>query len=255
MPWLSSRPPGGSSAARRSRVEVDPLGADVLDHADAGDRVEALAGEVAVVHDADLDPVGDAGLARRARGRRAACGSESVMPTTSTPWRSGGVDRRSCPSRSRRRARARPALQRRASCRPARASPPAPPRASSPRARRSRSCRSSTRRGRARRTPAAGRSGGGPRGRRAPCVRRVPRGRSSARGGAGGRVSPFAASAAASSRSRARAGERRRLPVLEQVHDARRCRRPRARRSRRRGRGRAGRARAARGRRRAASGP
>ena len=46
----------------RARVDVDLLLADVLDHADRGDRVEALAGEVAVVHDADLDPVGDAGL-------------------------------------------------------------------------------------------------------------------------------------------------------------------------------------------------
>ena len=35
--------------------------ADVLDHADARDRVELLAGEVAVVHHPDLDPVADAG--------------------------------------------------------------------------------------------------------------------------------------------------------------------------------------------------
>ena len=32
----------------------------MLNHADARDRVEALAGELAVTHRADLDPVGDA---------------------------------------------------------------------------------------------------------------------------------------------------------------------------------------------------
>ena len=47
-------------AGEGARVDVDLGLADVLDHADAGDRVEALAGQVAVVHDADLDPVGDA---------------------------------------------------------------------------------------------------------------------------------------------------------------------------------------------------
>ena len=47
--------------------------ADVLDHADAGDRVERLAGQLAVVHDADVDPVADARLGRplaRQRGLR-----------------------------------------------------------------------------------------------------------------------------------------------------------------------------------------
>jgi hypothetical protein len=47
----------------RRRIGVDVDGADVLDHADRRDRVEALAGQVAVVHHADVDPVGDAGLA------------------------------------------------------------------------------------------------------------------------------------------------------------------------------------------------
>ena len=60
MPWLSSRPPGLSNLASWLGVDVDLLLADVLDHADAGDRVERLAVELAVVHDADLDPVGDA---------------------------------------------------------------------------------------------------------------------------------------------------------------------------------------------------
>jgi hypothetical protein len=40
-------------------VQVDPLGPDMLDHADARDRVEALAGEIAVVHHPDLDPIVD----------------------------------------------------------------------------------------------------------------------------------------------------------------------------------------------------
>ena len=53
-------------AGEGARVDVDLGRADVLDHADAGDRVEALAGQVAVVHDPDLDPVGDARLPRPA---------------------------------------------------------------------------------------------------------------------------------------------------------------------------------------------
>jgi hypothetical protein len=36
----------------------------VLDHADRSDRVELLAGQIAVVGDADLDPVGDPGRCR-----------------------------------------------------------------------------------------------------------------------------------------------------------------------------------------------
>ena len=42
------------------RVAIDLDATDVLNHADARDRVEALAGELAVIHHADLDPVGDA---------------------------------------------------------------------------------------------------------------------------------------------------------------------------------------------------
>ncbi len=55
-------------AARRqhpgdpSRILVDPRLADVLDHADAGHRVEGVLGQVSVVHDADLDPIGNPGL-------------------------------------------------------------------------------------------------------------------------------------------------------------------------------------------------
>ena len=63
MPWLSSTPPGSSASTTCARVRVDVDRADVLDHADRGDAVEALAAELAVVLHADVDPVGDAGLA------------------------------------------------------------------------------------------------------------------------------------------------------------------------------------------------
>ena len=86
MPWFSSRPPGPSSDGEAARVGVDVRGADVLDHPDRGDRVELLPAQLAVVHDADLDLVGDAVLGRRALARAAACGSHSVIPVTCTPW-------------------------------------------------------------------------------------------------------------------------------------------------------------------------
>jgi len=46
-------------ARERGGVLIELHGADVLDHADAGDRVEALAAQLAVVGHADLDAVGD----------------------------------------------------------------------------------------------------------------------------------------------------------------------------------------------------
>jgi hypothetical protein len=52
-------PPGPQYRGELSRVGVDVCAADVLDHADRGDRIELLAGKVAVVADADLDPVGE----------------------------------------------------------------------------------------------------------------------------------------------------------------------------------------------------
>ena len=68
MPWFSSRPPGRSAPARR-RHRVDVRAAHVLHHADAGDGVEALAARaVAVVGDAEVDPVRDPG-----RGGALAC--------------------------------------------------------------------------------------------------------------------------------------------------------------------------------------
>ncbi len=46
-----------------SRVLVDLPFANVLDHADAGHRVEPLLAQVAVVHHLELDPIADPGLA------------------------------------------------------------------------------------------------------------------------------------------------------------------------------------------------
>src|SRR4051812_4615119 len=48
--------------AQLRRVLVDALLADVLDHADAGDRVEPLTADLTVVLDANVDLVGNAGF-------------------------------------------------------------------------------------------------------------------------------------------------------------------------------------------------
>ena len=61
MAWLSSRPPGRSSAYSESKYSAGLRGADVLEHADRRDRVERRLSQLAVVLQADLDPVGDAG--------------------------------------------------------------------------------------------------------------------------------------------------------------------------------------------------
>ena len=108
MPWLSSRPPGSSSRARLLRVDVDLARADVLDHADAGDRVEALAARGRGSPSPGSRPGRRRRPPRPAARARSACGCESVMPTTLRAVLGRGVDARSCPSRSRRRAPARP---------------------------------------------------------------------------------------------------------------------------------------------------
>src|SRR3954447_11041452 len=51
---------GRQEGAELLRVDVDLVLADVLDHADAGDRVELLALQLAVVLDANVDLVADA---------------------------------------------------------------------------------------------------------------------------------------------------------------------------------------------------
>src|SRR5438876_3404489 len=64
MAWLSSRPAGPQHHGELPSVSVDVRAADVLGHADRGDRIEPLTGEVAVVGDADVDPVGQSGRRR-----------------------------------------------------------------------------------------------------------------------------------------------------------------------------------------------
>src|SRR4051794_36826924 len=54
----------GDQRAQLRRVLVDPLLADVLDHADARDRIEPLTTDLAVVLDPDVDLVANAGSVR-----------------------------------------------------------------------------------------------------------------------------------------------------------------------------------------------
>ncbi len=51
-------------------VDAVLLGADVLGHPDAGDRVERPVGDLPVVLEPDLDPVGQAGLLQPGAGQR-----------------------------------------------------------------------------------------------------------------------------------------------------------------------------------------
>ena len=123
------RPAGAQRAAQPPPVLVHLLGADVLDHPDRGDGVVGLAGEVAVVREAEVDEVADAGLLRepaRALDLRRRDGDAGHVHAVAL----GGVDREARPSPSRRRARAGRARAR-ASGRSARAWPPGPPPASS----------------------------------------------------------------------------------------------------------------------------
>ena len=128
-------------------------------------KVSLPPAQLAVVGDADLDAVADAGrrgaLARQARLRLGQRDPDDPHAVARARHGSG-----SCPTRTRRRARARRAAGR-ASSRRARACAPARPRATRPRCRRPRSCRSSTGRGGARRTRSTRRSDGARRARRA----------------------------------------------------------------------------------------
>ena len=139
--------------------------------------------------------------ASSARARaRSACGADSVMPVTWTPWLTAAWTAK-LPQPQPTSSRRSPALQAELACTRARAWSPGPPRASRPRARRSRSCRSSTRRGRARRTRPAGRSGGAPSGGRARSSAGAPRARARTAGAAGGRSRPIARAAASARRA------------------------------------------------------
>src|SRR5438093_11401141 len=61
-PVVQQSPAGLEQARELRRIKVDLAGADVLDHSDARDRVEALGSELAVVHDADLDTLSEPGF-------------------------------------------------------------------------------------------------------------------------------------------------------------------------------------------------
>src|SRR5215208_1747884 len=63
-PVVEEPPAGVEHGGKLASVVVDLILSDVLDHADARDRVVALAGKLAVVGDADLDAVRDTGLRR-----------------------------------------------------------------------------------------------------------------------------------------------------------------------------------------------
>ena len=132
-----------------ARIDVDLVVADVLDHPDRADRVELLALQLAIVGDADLDAVGQAGVGDAPAGQLGLLDGERDSDERS---RRDGARRGSpcCPSRSRRRAAGRPRSAR-AWSRSARAWSAEPPRASSRPGSTPRSCRSSTRRGTARR--------------------------------------------------------------------------------------------------------
>ena len=58
---VEEQPAGTQQRVHGARIGVELLAADVLVHADAGDLVERAVGDLAVVADADLDAVGEAG--------------------------------------------------------------------------------------------------------------------------------------------------------------------------------------------------
>ncbi len=62
-PVVEEAPPWTEQAVQRGHVEVDSLLSHVLDHADARDRVELLAGDLAVVGEPELHQVLHPGLA------------------------------------------------------------------------------------------------------------------------------------------------------------------------------------------------
>ena len=86
-------------ARELARVEVDLVGADVLDHPDRGDRVVALAGraEIAVVRDADLHPVLEAGLGH-APARQLGLGGGERDADRLDPVVGGRVDHEAAPA-------------------------------------------------------------------------------------------------------------------------------------------------------------
>ena len=66
--WLRSRPPGAQQREQGVEVRVELAEPDVLEHPDRADRVVRPVAHVAVVLEADLDLVGEAGLGDALRG-------------------------------------------------------------------------------------------------------------------------------------------------------------------------------------------
>ena len=215
MPWLRMRPPGLTRRATWLRVYVDLVGAHVLDHADARDRVEGLVGQLAVVGHADVDLVAqpqlhgaalaDLGLGRGQRdadhlhavagrgvGGEAAPAAADVEHALTRLQSELGADHLQL--------RLLRLLERRRAAREDRAAV--------------------GHRGAEEelgRTRAAGRSDGAPSGRRARGCGACRAGAAPPAGGRGGSRRPVARAAASASRARADAVQRRRLPGVEQV--------------------------------------
>jgi hypothetical protein len=232
---VEQAPARPEQAGESTGVGADVGRAHVLDHADARDRVEALAGELSVVHDAYVDVLGETGLLDApARHGRLRARQRDARDTDSMPAR--GVDGEAAPAT----ADVEYSLARfEALCTRARALFPGPLRAFARRARRSRSCRSSSGRERARRTRRAGHSGGVPRARRARgCVDGRAEGAPSAGATAAARPRRRAPPTAPAGRGRPAAVAA--APRCRASGSRRRCRLPRAGRTRRRGRCQAG---------------
>ncbi len=94
---VEQAPARPEQAGESAGVGVDVGRAHVLDHADARDRVEALAGELSVVHDAYVDVLGETGLPdpparhERLRARQRDAGDADPMPAR-------GVDGEAAPA-------------------------------------------------------------------------------------------------------------------------------------------------------------
>src|SRR3546814_247903 len=87
---------GGQQRRQRREVRIDAGLADVLGHADRGDGLEIPAGEVAVVLEPDLDPVGEAGLFDALAGELDLLSADGD-PDDVDAVLAGGVDRHRSP--------------------------------------------------------------------------------------------------------------------------------------------------------------
>ena len=84
MEWRSATPSGLSRAAHLVEEFAVMADADMLEHADRDDAVEAAL-DLAVVHELELRPAAQARPARARSLDSACCSLDSVTPTTSAP--------------------------------------------------------------------------------------------------------------------------------------------------------------------------